>query len=340
MMKTLPSLKSVGRYLVPEEFDAFAITRDPKNNQRVLSLTDGATVIAGEELDAMLLKEFARKEDLKVLYKVPNPIGTQAYAFPRVVAEEKEIEIAKKKDEKVKLTMWSIFSKDFNINSYVPIETLRETIKLPFLHVEDYKLVYDALNKIYKTGETVDISTFGTPDQLLTLIGEKERTDAIGALTTTLYGSHLKTAKWEDRLKAFETYPSVRMAQVLQLKAPMTMPLKFISNRAAYDKVDLEKLEPDDDVIMSNHLVSQEFYQSITIAKASKVYKLVNNVGVPSKQKKVQPLKVQDCYKAKDVLRILSAIERSNTEKGAPKPAEHADTSLKSSENLDVQLYS
>jgi nitrogen regulatory protein PII-like uncharacterized protein len=105
MMKTLPSLKSVGRYLVPEEFDAFAITRDPKNNQRVLSLTDGATVIAGEELDAMLLKEFARKEDLKVLYKVPNPIGTQAYAFPRVVAEEKEIEIAKKKDEKVKLTM-------------------------------------------------------------------------------------------------------------------------------------------------------------------------------------------------------------------------------------------
>lgn len=338
-MTEIGNLGSISRVLEPEEFSDFEIERDGKNRNNICAIKDKVTTVAGDLLDAVFLKEYMRRKDFTAMYTESTANSWCGYAFPRVSVTSAKTIFKKGTDAEKELDYYTVCGADAIVGFYVPEQVLETIIGMDYVRVEDYRKIYEQLNKIYKNGYSIDPTNFDTPEKVCTMVARSDSHDSLGLFVKALYGSHLKSATWEERLVAFETNPSVELAQILNLKSPMNLSLAHVSTKSQYQQTQIGNLSDNDQVLLSNNNVNQEFFQSVVKAETVMVYKAVPGVGIQKKKnQRVTALKAQNSVSKKDLLRILEAIEAANTKK--PTNTQTSTAAVAVAPSSDLQGFS
>jgi len=300
----------VQAFTVPWEFRDFTIHRSGEGYvDAILNVNEVA--VDGSNLAMIQLLENGRQRGFDHSYfQVAEPswmIGFKSVMTETVPLSDKD------EDEEKEATR--VYTYEAQTTCYTSANDLLKILSLDYVQVEDFKAIAMAVSSAAKSGNQIDVQELATPDKLALQLSSALTTSAMSSLVQTLYASHLKTANLQDKINAFIAHPSPRLASMIDLKAPTRLALVHTSNKSPVTSVPIGSLSPEDDIILSNVAISQEFYQQVIVARDVQVVRNAGKLLVKNRDK-LRPLKVVDTMKVKDYLRILQAIEKANKASG------------------------
>jgi len=298
-------------FAVPYEFMHFTTTRD--KTLKVTSITDGISTIDGGELASLTLLENIRARGYDVgFFQLKSP--SWMLGLKQVMTDKYDFVVDKKEEKTIEATR--IYTFDAQTANFAPPDTILKILSYDYVKVEDFKTIAVAISNAAKEGNDIDELDLSDATKLSSQLQASDAAVATQALSQTLYASYLKELTLDEKIQAFISNPSLRVATLIDLKQPTKLKLVHTSNKSDVQTVALGKLKPEDDIILSNVAISQDFYQEVAVASEVMVVKYVKGLGVKNAKQKVAPLKEPDLMKAKDFLAICEAIEKDNKAKG------------------------
>jgi hypothetical protein len=156
-----------------------------------------------------------------------------------------------------------------------------------------------------------DIKKFSSLESLSQLLTDADKR-AHSTFLNHLISACVESSDIEEKALAFKTKPTAVFARTLGLVKPYSGALVNRGDLNEVKRVPLSELGDDDNVLMSNIVIDQGFYESVgSKPEELLVYEHSENLGL-RKNKKFQALPAPVVYKVKDLLDILKSISASN----------------------------
>jgi hypothetical protein len=317
-------------YSVPATFRPFETVRD--KNCKITEIKDATSTIDGKELASIVMIANIKENGYAYGYfHMSKP--SWMLGLKNVMTDEFKYAVPKT-DYEVEATR--IYTYAAQTACYATADEILRVLSHDYVKVEDFKSIAMAVSAVVKEGIDVDKFDFSSPKSLATQLNSTNAAVVTQKLAQTLYASHLKELDLDGKIEAFQNNPSPRLASMIDLRMPTKLLLFNSASKAPVQPVALGQLSGEDEIVLSNVAISQEFYQRVTVAKDLPVVKMVKNLAVKNKNQTLVPLRTVDTMKATDFLKIASAIEVSINTSGE---SGKTDASVKEVEAKDLESF-
>lgn len=299
---------AMNHFVVHPDFNRFTIARDDFG--KVTKIRDPATKerIMGATLTKVMAVHYLQRNGVKSAILTQTGEKVSVLALPVLFSAKKEEVPENSKFE----SLATVMLHSGPIQICIPRKTLLSYLTLPYVESSYAKSIALKLNKAAK-GNAIRFEKTKVED-LVNLQKSASGTDnrELKAAYEVLVSSCVSAASLEEKIEAFATDPSSHFIRELRLKKPFAGNLFGRGNNKPVQMTQLQELDDDELVLISNKIVDTKFYNGLRSAPGEfLVHQRTANVGF-LKDKAWQEIKNLESMKAGDLFKMLAAIVKSN----------------------------
>lgn len=262
-------------HICPKHFRKFDIKRD--NSGRILAIRDlkTKTKLSAFRLKMALVTEAARKYNSTYVIIKGGDLGEFEALF---LPEEVHIVEPDSEEEggKAKHLLHNLKS---TTSIYTTPERLKEVLSIPYISLELVAKLVSNLNQADRTDSPINIAALNSIEEIQSAIQASDKARRVTQFLTTLMTMCLGHVGWEEKITAFEKYPSSAFARELGLSVYYQGKV-FTANKQFIRDVNISELEDDDHVIVSKVPISELEFKSIKAGlSVEKVIPFSDNLG-------------------------------------------------------------
>jgi len=332
------SAEMENKFVVPNEFRQFAITRNAKREITKIK-DDRGNVMTGPDLSKLLVYFALSSKGYAVIIIGKRTDDTiEALAVPGGVQIMEEPSKGKKKIyDKVKV----VYTYRNSYTLYAPPDVIAKVLGLDYITLAEVPNLLKALNSLSSKEDirSLDLDTLIDFTSLQTALGDEEAKDSRKNFLETLLAASTTDASVDERIVWFQENTAYRLAHRLKLRLPHSGPcFTSLRNQLVTPRA-LSSLGDEEVVLMSNNFISQKEYKELLGDPGEfKVYVDSANLGAKKNNRFVK-LTAKTLYSKQNVVNIVTAITNANapTEKTSNVP-DATETTDKVEDEVQISI--